>query len=70
MESISNAETLEALIVGDQGRNHVFKVGGPIPWSRLLYRTKYGWYTQFVHCSLQLRKKLGWSIQILGVWTP
>ena len=21
--------------------------GGPIPWSRLLYRTKYGWYTQF-----------------------
>ena len=31
----------------EQGRNHVFKVGGPIPWSRLLYRTKYGWYTQF-----------------------
>ena len=30
-----------------QGRNHVFKVGGPIPWSRLLYRTNYGWYTQF-----------------------
>ena len=30
-----------------QGRNHVFKVGGPVPWSRLLYRTKYGWYTQF-----------------------
>ena len=27
-------------------RNHVFKVGGPILWSRLLYRTKYGWYTQ------------------------
>ena len=23
------------------------KLGGPIPWSRLLYRTKYGWYTQF-----------------------
>jgi len=21
---------------GAQGRNHVFKVGGPIPWSRLL----------------------------------
>jgi len=20
---------------------------GPIPWSSLLYRTKYGWYTQF-----------------------
>jgi len=30
-----------------QGRNHVFKIGGPIPWSRLLYRTEYGWYTQF-----------------------
>jgi len=33
--------------VDRQGRNHVFKVGGPIPWSRLLYRTSYGWYTQF-----------------------
>jgi len=30
-----------------QGRNHVFKVGGPIPRSRLLYRTNYKWYTQF-----------------------
>jgi len=30
-----------------QRRNHVFKVGGPVPWSRLLYRIKYGWYTQF-----------------------
>ena len=30
-----------------QGRNHVFKVGGPIPWSRLLYKTKYGYCTQF-----------------------
>ena len=47
-----------------QGRNHVFKVGGgPIPWSRLLYKTKYGWYIQF--CAL-LRKKLGWSVQLLG----
>jgi len=24
----------------------------------------------FVHCSLQLRKKLGWYVQILGVRTP
>jgi len=24
----------------------------------------------FMHCSLQLRKKLGWSVQILGVQTP
>jgi len=37
-----------------------------------------GYYTEqntdgipsFVHCSLQLRKKLGWSLQILGVRTP
>ena len=29
-----------------QGRNHAFKVRGPILWSRLLYRTKYGLYTQ------------------------
>jgi len=34
-----------------QGRNHVFKVGGPIPWSRLLYRTKYGCIPSFVDCS-------------------
>jgi len=44
-----------------QGCNHVFKDGGPIPWSRLLYRTKYGWYTQF---RALLRKKSGWSIQL------
>jgi len=50
-----------------QGRNHVFKVGAPIPWSRLLYRTKYGWYTQF---HALLRKKLGWSVQLLGVRAP
>jgi len=31
----------------EQGRNHVFKVGGPIPWSMYLYRTKCRWYTQF-----------------------
>jgi len=24
-----------------------FQRWGPIPWSRLLYITKYGWYTQF-----------------------
>ena len=38
-------------LVWRQGRNHIFKVGGPIPWSMLLYRTKCGWYTQF--CALQ-----------------
>ena len=37
---------------GDQGRNHAFKVGGPVPWSRLLYRTKYGWYLLYpVSCT-------------------
>jgi len=33
-----------------QRRNHVFKVGGPIPWSRVLlpfYRKKLDRYTQF-----------------------
>ena len=33
-----------------QGRNHVFKVGGPIPWSRVLlpfYRKKLDRSTQF-----------------------
>ena len=47
-----------------QGRNHVFKVGGPIPWSRLLYTTKYGWYkvTQF--------QKLGWSVHFFGWGGP
>ena len=34
-------------VASDQGRSHVFEFGGPIPWSRLLYRTKHGWYTQF-----------------------
>jgi len=52
--------------------------GDPIPWSRLLYRTKYGWYTQFrvitavcyVTVITLFIKKLGWSVQILGVRTP
>ena len=45
-----------------QGRNHVFKVGGPIPWFRLLYiKQNTDGIPSFVHCSLQLRKKLGWS---------
>jgi len=48
-------------VTSNQGRNHVFKVGGPIPRSRLLYRTKYGWYTQF---RALLRKKLGWCVQL------
>jgi len=33
-----------------QERNHVFKVGGPIPWSSVLlpfYRKKLNSYTQF-----------------------
>jgi len=28
-----------------------FQSWGPIPWSRLLYRTKYGWYTHPVSCT-------------------
>jgi len=63
----NNFRTIDLWDRSNQGRNHVFKVGGPIPWSRLLYRTKYGWYTQF---RALLRKKLGWSVQLLGVRTP
>jgi len=33
-----------AVFAGAQPR---FQSWGPIPWSRLLYRTKYGWCTQF-----------------------
>jgi len=42
--------TLRWLGTGAQPRSRSW--GVPIPWSRLLYRTKYGWYTSFVHCSL------------------
>ena len=38
------------VIIRNQGRNHVFKVGGPIPWSRVLlpfYRKKLDRSTQF-----------------------
>ena len=38
-----------------QERNHVFKVGGPIPWSRLLYRTNTDGnliIPSCVHCNL------------------
>jgi len=38
------------LTLSQQGRNHVFKVGGPIPWSRVLlpfYRKKLDRSTQF-----------------------
>jgi len=34
-----------------RGATTFLTLGGPIPWSRLLYRTKCGWYTQF--CGLQ-----------------
>ena len=44
-----------------RGATTFSKSWGPIPWSRLLFRTKYGWYTQFR--ALQ-RKKLGWSVQL------
>ena len=58
-----------------QGRNHVFKVGGvqflgPIVQNKI--RMVYPVSSTFVLCSLQLRKKLGWSIQFFGrgVRTP
>jgi len=53
-----------------QGRNHVFKVG--VQFLGLGYCTEQSTdgIANFVHCRVQLRKKLGWSIQILGVRTP
>ena len=48
----------------DQGRNHVFK--GGVQFIGLGYYTEQNTdgIPSFVHCSLQLRKKLGWSVQI------
>ena len=62
-----------------QGRNHVFKVGGPIPWSRVLlsfYRKKLDRFTQFgavgyiitLYSSKSYVKSWG-SVQIWGVRT-
>ena len=59
-----------------QGRNHVFKVGGPIPWSRVLlpfYRKKLDRSTQFgavgyiiaLYSSKSYVESLG-SVQIMG----
>ena len=41
--TLTTAQTIWLNDVWHQGRNHVFKVGGPIPWSRVLlpfYRKK------------------------------
>ena len=54
------------------------QIWGPIPWSRLLYRTKYGWYTQFrIRCSLLRngnhtlpQKSWGGPSKFWGVRTP
>ena len=43
-------KTLASILPPPPGRNHVFKVGGPIPWSRVLlpfYRKKLDRSTQF-----------------------
>jgi len=63
-----------------QGRNHVVKVGGPIPWSRVLipfYRKKLDKSTQFgavgyiiiLYSSKSHVKNWG-SVQILGRSEP
>ena len=59
-----------------QGRNHIFKVGGPVPWSRVLlpfYRKKLDKSTQFgavgyiiTLCSSKSYLKSWGSVQILG----
>jgi len=52
VSEMSYVRECTGVVLDDQGRNHVFKVGGPIPWSMLLYRTKYGCIPSFVHCSV------------------
>ena len=63
-----------------QGRNHVFKVGGPISWYRVLlpfYRKKLDRSTQFGAIGYiitlfikKLCKKLGVRPNFGEVWTP
>jgi len=45
--NISNLHQRSLYVFDSRGATTFSKLGGPIPWSRLLYRTKYGWYTQF-----------------------
>jgi len=50
MSSNDPIRSLEDLNSSNQGSNHVFKVAGPIPWSRVLlpfYRKKLDRFTQF-----------------------
>jgi len=56
--------TAVSTIFNLQGRNHVFKVG--VQFLGLGYCTEQNTdgIPSFVHCSLQLHKKLGWSVQI------
>jgi len=49
-----------------QGRNHVFKVGVQFLGLGYCAEQNTDGIANFVHCSVQLRKKLGWSVQILG----
>jgi len=66
---------------GHQRRNHVFKVGGPFPWSRVLlpyYRKNIiqvypVWCSRLHNHTLfikKLRKKLGNPSKFCGVRTP
>ena len=67
---------MSGLITVKRGRNHVFKLGGPIPWSRVLlsfYRKKLDRSTQFgavvyMHTLFikKLCKKLGGPSKFFG----
>ena len=52
----------------DQGRNHVFKVGGSILGLGYCTEQNTDGIPSFLHCSLQLRKKLRWSVQFFFFW--
>jgi len=68
--SPESADVHQHLQPGAQPRFQSWR--GPIPWSRLLYRTKNtDGIPSFVHCNLQLHKKVGVvRPNFCGVRTP
>ena len=59
------------LVSYSQGRNHVFKVGGPIFWSRLLYiEQNTDGIPRFVDCSLLRNGVITLFIKKVGVVRP
>ena len=65
--------SLSTFVMYYQGRNHVFKVGGPVPWSRVLlsfYRKKLYGSTQFGAVGYIITLFIKKLHENLGVRTP